>query len=104
MERAYTHECTLALVAFGVVTLLTHIYPMYFLFPELTKLTILGYPAHYLLTIIFGWLVLIPLYWIYIILSEKIDAEIQETSALAEDAERRKKIEAESAVAAGGAE
>jgi putative solute:sodium symporter small subunit len=79
MNGAYKKECMSALIAFVVVTLLTHIYPMYFLFPGLTEFTIFGYPAHYFITLIVGWLVLMPVYWIYINVSEKIDAEIQET-------------------------
>ena len=34
--------------------------PMYFLFPGLTQFTIFGFPAHYFLTMVIGWLVLIP--------------------------------------------
>jgi putative solute:sodium symporter small subunit len=81
MNSVYKKECWLALVAFAVVTLMTHIYPVYFLFPGLTEMTLFGWPAHYLMTIVVGWLVMIPLYWIYIIVSEKIDDEIRETSA-----------------------
>lgn len=81
MNGAYKKECWLALIAFAVVTLMTHIYPLYFLFPQLTETTIFGFPTHYLMTIVVGWLVMIPLYWIYIVLSEKIDDEIRETSA-----------------------
>lgn len=47
---------------FVVVTLMTHIFPMYFLFPELNKMTIFGFPADYWLTIVIGWLVLIPVF------------------------------------------
>lgn len=86
MERAYRKECWSTLGAFLVVTLITHIFPLYFLFPGLTQATILGYPAHYLLTIVIGWLVLIPLYWIFINVSENIDREIENTS---EEAVRR---------------
>ena len=87
MEKAYRNECTLALVAFGVVTLLTHIFPLYFLFPEITQYVIFGFPLHYMLTMVIGWLVLIPLYWLYIEVSEKIDREIEQTSANAADLE-----------------
>ncbi len=79
MNAAYKKECMSALIAFAVVTLLTHIYPMYFLFPGLTEFTIFGFPAHYFITLVVGWLVLMPVYWVYINVSEKIDAEIQET-------------------------
>lgn len=80
MNSAYKKECWLALIAFAVVTLMTHLYPMYFLFPGLTEMTMFGFPAHYFLTMVIGWLVMIPLYWLYIGVSEKIDAEIRESS------------------------
>ena len=80
MEQAYRKECWSTLGAFLLVTLLTHIFPLYFLFPELTQMMILGYPAHYLITIVVGWLVLIPVYWLYIGISERIDREIEQTS------------------------
>lgn len=83
MDKAYKKECYTALIAFGVVAFLTHIFPIYFLFPGLTELVWFGFPAHYLLTIVLGWLVLIPLYWVYIEVSEKIDAEIAESSSAA---------------------
>ncbi len=78
MNAAYKKECWSTLIAFALMTLLTHIYPMYFLFPGLTEFTILGFPAHFFLTMVIGWLVLMPVYWIYIGISEKIDAEIQD--------------------------
>lgn len=81
MNGAYKKECWVAIIAFALVTLMTHIFPMYFLFPGLTQFTIFGFPAHYFLTIVIGWLVLIPVYWIYINISEKVDAEIIESSA-----------------------
>jgi len=77
MNAAYKKECWVTLIAFVLMTLLTHIYPMYFLFPGLTEFTIIGFPAHYFLTMVIGWLVLMPVYWIYINISEKIDDEIQ---------------------------
>ncbi|NJO55442.1 MAG: hypothetical protein HC834_02775 [Rhodospirillales bacterium] len=77
MNGAYKKECWLAIVAFAVVTLFTHIFPMYYLFPGLTNAMLFGYPAAYILTIIIGWLGLIPLYWIYINMSENIDDEIR---------------------------
>lgn len=82
MNDAYKKECWVTLIAFAFMTLLTHIFPMYFLFPGLTQFTIFGFPAHYLLTMVIGWLVLIPVWWIYIGISEKIDAEIQESGEL----------------------
>lgn len=78
MNSAYKKECWVTLIAFALMTLLTHIFPMYFLFPGLTQFTIFGFPAHYLLTMVIGWLVLIPVWWFYIEISEKIDAEIRE--------------------------
>lgn len=82
MNSTYKKECWLALFAFAAVTLMTHFYPIYFLFPQLTESTMFGFPTHYFLTIVVGWLVMIPLYWLYIIFSEKIDDEIRETSAV----------------------
>ncbi len=81
MNSAYKKECFIALIAFAVMTLMTHIFPMYFLFPGLTESTIFGFPTHYFLTIVIGWLVLIPVYWIYINVSEKVDAEIADSGA-----------------------
>lgn len=78
MNDAYKKECWVTLIAFAFMTLLTHIFPMYFLFPGLTEFTIFGFPAHYLLTMVFGWLVLMPVYYVYIGISEKIDDEIRE--------------------------
>ena len=80
MNSAYKKECYVALIAFALVTLMTHIFPMYFLFPSLTESTIFGFPTHYFLTIVIGWLVLIPLYWIYMEISDKIDEEIAESA------------------------
>lgn len=81
MNSAYKKECWLALISFAIVTLLTHIFPMYYMFPGLTQTMLFGYPAHYILTIIIGWLVLMPLYWVYINMSEKIDEEIRESES-----------------------
>lgn len=81
MKKAYQKECMLALFSFLLAAFLTHIYPIYFLFPGLTKLEMFGFPAHYFLTLFIGWIVLMPLYWIYMNLSEKIDAEIVASSA-----------------------
>lgn len=78
MNSAYKKECWTTLIAFAFMTLLTHIFPMYFMFPGLTQFTIFGFPAHYLLTMVIGWLVLIPVWWIYIGISEKIDDEIRQ--------------------------
>lgn len=81
MHQAYKKQCRTTLIAFVVVTLMTHIFPMYFLFPELNQMTIFGFPADYWLTIVIGWLVLIPVFWIYIQVSEKVDQEINDSSS-----------------------
>ncbi len=81
MHRAYKKECMLTLVAFVVAAFLTHAYPLYFLFPGLTKIQMFGFPAHYFLTLVLGWVVLMPLYALYIHFSEKIDREIARTGA-----------------------
>jgi hypothetical protein len=54
--------------------------------------------------IVVGWLLLIPLYWIYIEVSEKIDDEIAESSpfAVLEEQERERAAAAEAR--SGGAE
>ena len=80
MNNAYKKECWLTLVAFLAVILLTHIFPLYFLFPGLTQTFTLGFPTHYLLTLVIGWLALMPLYWIYIRMSEQIEREIEEST------------------------
>ena len=77
MHDIYKRECRITLIAFVVATLLTHIYPLYFLFPGLTKTTTFGFPTHYLLTLVLGWVVLMPLYWLYIVASEKVEREIE---------------------------
>jgi putative solute:sodium symporter small subunit len=87
VEKAYKKECYSTLIAFAVVTLLTHVFPMYFLFPGLIQMSILGFPAHYFLTLVLGWIVLMPFYWIYIQISEKIDREISELSGRAAELE-----------------
>jgi putative solute:sodium symporter small subunit len=66
--------------------LLTHIFPLFFIFEGLTQTFILGFPAHYFLTLVVGWLVLMPLYWIYIKTSERIDREIEESKPTTEAA------------------
>jgi putative solute:sodium symporter small subunit len=87
VEKAYKKECYSTLVAFAVITFLTHVFPLYFLFPELIQMTIFGFPAHYFLTLVLGWIVLMPVYWIYIQVSEKIDREITELSGRAAELE-----------------
>ncbi|MEZ5601906.1 MAG: hypothetical protein R3F36_13645 [Candidatus Competibacteraceae bacterium] len=42
-------------------------------------------PGDYWLTIVIGWLVLIPVFWIYIQISEKVDQEINDSSSGAAD-------------------
>lgn len=78
MHEIYKRECRLTLITFIVATLLTHIYPLYFLFPGLTKTTMFGFPSHYFLTLVIGWIVLMPLFWFYIVASEKIEREIEQ--------------------------
>ena len=78
MLRIYRRECWVSLIAFAVVTFLTHIFPVYFLFPQMVEYTIFGFPAHYLMTMVVGWLVLVPVYWYYMEVSEQIDLEIRE--------------------------
>lgn len=77
MKSLYLKECGLTLVAFVVATFLTHIYPLYFLFPQVTKMEIMGFPAHYFLTLFLGWVLVMPLYYLYMVVSEKIDADIK---------------------------
>ena len=81
MRSIYLRECRTALIAFAVVTFLTHIFPVYFLFPGMVEFTIFGFPAHYLMTMVVGWLVLVPVYWYYIKVSERIDQEIDQYDA-----------------------
>lgn len=102
MNKAYKKECWVALIAFVAFTVLTHIFPLWFLFPSITESTIFGFPTHYFVMIVVGWLLLIPLYWIYIEVSEKIDEEIAEASPFAalDEQERDRNAEARS----GGAE
>lgn len=81
MRKIYLRECRVSLIAFAVVTFLTHIFPVYFLFPGIVEFTIFGFPAHYLMTMVVGWLVLVPAYWYYIKISEQIDQEIEQYEA-----------------------
>ncbi len=83
MEKAYKEECRVTLLGFIIVLLLTHIFPLYFLFPGMTEVMIFGFPAHYLLTICIGWLVMIPFYYFYIRITDRIEADIEETSSRA---------------------
>ena len=82
-DKAYKDECRVTLLGFIIVTILTHIFPLFFIYPEITQYMIFGYPAHYLLTIVIGWLVMIPFYWFYIKITDRIETEIEETSARA---------------------
>jgi len=84
MNPTYAKECWLTLVAFLLVMLLTHIFPLYFAFKGLTQTFILGFPAHYFLTLVIGWIVLMPVYWIYIRMSERIEREIEESRPASE--------------------
>ena len=54
MRSIYRRECWVSLIAFAVVTLLTHIFPVYFLFPAMVEYTVFGFPAHYLMTMVVG--------------------------------------------------
>jgi len=111
MNSAYKKECWVALIAFAIVTILTHMYPFYFLFRDTIEtglatetMTIFGFPAHYFLSIVISWLLVIPLYWLYINISEKVDDEIAESSPFAVlDEHDRDKAETAKAPA-GGAE
>jgi len=80
MNQAYKKECWLTLIAFLVTMFLTHFFPVYFAFKGLTEMTLFGFPAHYFLALVAGWLVLMPLYWMYISMSEQIDREIEEST------------------------
>lgn len=77
MNSAYKKECWLTLIAFLLAMLMTHIYPLFFMFEGMTQTFILGFPTHYFLTMVIGWLALMPLYWLYIGMSEQIDREIE---------------------------
>jgi putative solute:sodium symporter small subunit len=85
MKQLYRKECQLTLVAFIVTTCLTHLYPIWFLFPGLTEAMLFGFPAHYFLTLVVGWIVLMPLYWLYIHMSEKIDREIERAESASDE-------------------
>lgn len=102
MERAYKKECWTTLIAFLLVLFLTHIFPLYFLFPGLMEFTIFGFPAHYFLTMVLGWIVLMPVYWIYIQISDKVDQDITQLSGRAAELEEVRAYGA--AQAKGGAE
>lgn len=77
MNKSYKKECYSVLISFVVAMALTHVFPMYFLFPELTQSTLFGYPTHYMLTILLGWPVLALLYLLYIRVSDRIEREIE---------------------------
>jgi len=76
----YKKECRFTFASFLVVVLLTNIYPLYFMFPQITKMNILGFPAHYFLAMFMGWVVLVPFFWFYIKVSENIDREIEDSA------------------------
>ena len=104
MNKAYKKECWVALIAFAVFTVLTHIFPLWFLFPSITETTIFGFPTHYFIMIVVGWLVLIPLYWIYIQVSEQVDSEIAESNPFAVIDEQAQTSVAQAETRSGGAE
>jgi putative solute:sodium symporter small subunit len=85
MQTAYKKQCRVTLITAVVVTLMTHIFPMYFLFPGLNDMRIFGFPADYWLTIVIGWLLVLPVLWLYIEVSEKVDQEINDSSSDAQD-------------------
>ena len=76
----YKKECWFTLGCFLMTIFLTNIFPLYFMFPGLTKATIMGFPAHYFLAMFMGWVVLMPFYWFYMNVSESIDREIEASS------------------------
>jgi len=88
METAYKRQCKVTLVTAAVVILMTHIFPMYFLFPGLNDMRIFGFPADYWLTIVIGWLLVLPVLWLYIEVSERVDQEINDSSSDAQDSTR----------------
>jgi putative solute:sodium symporter small subunit len=104
MNKAYKKECWVALIAFIGFTVLTHIFPLWFLFPSITESTILGFPTHYFVMIVVGWLVLIPLYWWYIEVSDKVDEEIAEASPFAALEEEQERAGAAAEARSGGGE
>ncbi|HDS15056.1 MAG TPA: hypothetical protein ENN66_00185 [Proteobacteria bacterium] len=77
----YKKECWFTLISFLIVIFLTNIFPLYFMFPGLTKSYIMGYPSHYFLAMFFGWIALIPFYWFYMNVSENIDREIENSGS-----------------------
>ncbi len=87
MEEAYKKQCRVALVSFLVILALTHLTPLFFLVPSLTKSHIFGFPAHYFIALVVGWFGTMIFYWFYIQVSEKVDQEIEETSTRASESE-----------------
>lgn len=85
MHRTYTKQCWVTLGTVMIVALMTHIFPMYFLFPGLNEMRIWGFPADYWLTMVVSWFCILPVLWLYIEVSEKIDKDIEEISSTAED-------------------
>ncbi len=77
---AYKKECLFSLFSFLVVILLTNIYPLFYMFPGITKAYIMGFPAHYFLAMFIGWVVLFFFYWFYMNVSENIDREIESSA------------------------
>ena len=77
----YKKECWFTLICFLITIFLTNIYPLWFMFPGITKSYIMGFPTHYFLAMFLGWVVLIPFYWFYMNVSENIDREIENSSS-----------------------
>jgi putative solute:sodium symporter small subunit len=89
MEQAYKKQTRVALISFLIVLALTHLFPLYFLFPGLTEFTVFGFPAHYFFTLVISWIGTMIFYFFYIQISEKIDREVEETSFAALEAEEK---------------
>ena len=77
MISAYKKECYGVVIWFVIMMALTHVFPLYFLFPGLTQSTLFGYPTHFMLTLVLGWPVLAVVYWVYIRVSDSIEREIE---------------------------
>ena len=74
MEDAYRKQCRFALLSFLVVLFLTHLAPVFYFIPQLTAFYILGFPAHYFITLVVGWIGTMVFYWFYIKLMPFFDS------------------------------
>jgi putative solute:sodium symporter small subunit len=104
MHKAYLKECLLTFFAFLLAAFITHLFPVYFLFPELTQMEMFGFPAHYFLTLFIGWVAAMPLYYFYMVWSENIDAEIANSGNESNAVKATPDDKGESNVALGGAQ